>query len=435
MTSNHRVRAWSERFRETPLARRVVTGLEDRSAEIWQRTVDLLRQESPEYRNSIDKEFTQESKSHCGELLRAIIAIAAARKDRLAADPLAFVRTHAEWRARHQVPLIASLHAYRLAHKTYSGITRESLMRHSEREEALQSLNMLSDFWIEFFDHVGAVLAEAHAVEEASSVAQNTHAYISLINTLLHGIEPKGTDAQHFRTLCGIRQGAPMSVAIARPFASENGRRTDGEVAVRSLARLFHEVLPSAVFGKLIDTRNGEVTLIVAGEADTGRSLLKALRRHGFGRKAANGLAAGVGISTDVTDVTSLPDCLEEARIALEFASAKQPLIGFADIDLPAFLIRRADKAALRLIPERTRCLLPENGAQSTELSRTVRAFAESSFNVKQTARRLGIHTNSVYFRLNRIRALTGIDPRTFSGTLRLLTVLDLLDAHAASKR
>ena len=69
------------------------------------------------------------------------------------------------------MPLTASLHAYRLAHKTYWGITRESLLRHAERKEALLSLTMLSDFWIEFFDYVGAVLAEAHAVEEGLSVA------------------------------------------------------------------------------------------------------------------------------------------------------------------------------------------------------------------------------------------------------------------------
>jgi carbohydrate diacid regulator len=57
--------------------------------------------------------------------------------------------------------------------------------------------------------------------------------------------------------------------------------------------------------------------------------------------------------------------------------------------------------------------------------------FAECSLNVKQTARRLDVHTNTVYFRLNRINKLTGIDPRTFSGASVLLTALRLLDVHA----
>ena len=93
---------WRERFQKSPLARRVVTGLEGRAQEIWRRTFDLLRKESPEYRNAVDDEFTAGSKSHCGELLKTIIAIAAGRLRN--ADPLAFVRKHAEWRARHQVP-------------------------------------------------------------------------------------------------------------------------------------------------------------------------------------------------------------------------------------------------------------------------------------------------------------------------------------------
>src|SRR5258708_23856153 len=161
------IRQWGGRFREDPLAAIVVAGLKDRSNEIWQGTFELLQQESPEYRNSVDDEFTRESKSHCGELLRAIVAVAAGRASRAGGDPFGFVRTHAQWRARHHVPLIASLHAYRLAHKTYWGITRTEVLRRAKRGQAVHSLTMLADFWLELFDHVGAVLAQAHAPAQA----------------------------------------------------------------------------------------------------------------------------------------------------------------------------------------------------------------------------------------------------------------------------
>src|SRR5258707_193742 len=119
------------------------------------------------------------------ELLSSIIAVAAGQMETTGGDPFDFVRTHAEWRARHHVPLTASLHAYRLAHKTYWEFTRESLLRHAAQDEALHSLTMLSDFWIEFFDQVGAVLAEAHAVEERLSAAQSTRAYVGWIDDRL----------------------------------------------------------------------------------------------------------------------------------------------------------------------------------------------------------------------------------------------------------
>jgi hypothetical protein len=146
-----------------------------------------------------------------------------------------------------------------------------------------------------------------------------------------------------------------MAVAVARPFPSGNGKQIDLDVTRRSLVRVIQQVLPSAVFGRLVDIRNDEVTAIVSSDADTARELLKALRRHGFGRRAAGGLAAGVGVSLDTTEVACLSQSLEEARLALEFASAAEPLMHFGDIDLPEFLIRRADRTALRLIPEWTR--------------------------------------------------------------------------------
>jgi sugar diacid utilization regulator len=194
-------------------------------------------------------------------------------------------------------------------------------------------------------------------------------------------------------------------------------------------------MLPSADFGRLVDIRNDEVTVIVSADADTARRFLKILGRHGVGRRRANGLPAGVGVSLDTVEFARLPESLEEARLALEFASAAQPLIHFAGIDLGEFLIRRADRTSLRLIPEWIRHLTHADDGQSIELSRTIRAFAESSLNVKQTARRLGVHTNTVYFRLNRINQLTGIDPRTFSGTSLLMTALRLLEAHGNGKQ
>src|SRR5579863_3974728 len=90
-----RVRQWSERLGKEPLASRVVVGLRDRKDEIWRGTFELLQQECPEYRNSVDDEFTRESKSHCGDLLGFIVSIAAGRFEKMGADPFQFVREHA----------------------------------------------------------------------------------------------------------------------------------------------------------------------------------------------------------------------------------------------------------------------------------------------------------------------------------------------------
>jgi hypothetical protein len=419
---------WSERIRESRLAAAVVASLEGRAPEIWRRTFDLLRKESPEYRNAVDDQFTVESKSHCGELLSAIVAIGAGRLK--GSDPFAFVRKHAEWRARHQVPLVASLHAYRLAHKTYSGITREQLSQHRKGKQALQAFAILTDFWIELFEAVGAELEEAHSAEEARIVAQNTKVHASVIEELLNGTEPTSGEGRHLLTLCGMRPAKKMTVALIRPFSLDS-KQVDAEVARRSFVRLLQQVLPSSMFGKLIGLRNGEVVVIANSDADTAARLSKYLGLSGVGERRASVACVGVGL--DKGDIVRLPEALGEASIALDLTSPARAMVRFSEIDLTEALAHRADRAVFRLIPDWVR----ESHASGRErdLIGTIRAFAECSLNVKEAAGRLRVHTNTVYFRLNQIKKRTGVDPRTFAGTSLLITALRLLDNEDDSNR
>lgn len=412
---------WSERIQESPVAAEVVASLAGRAPEIWQRTFDLLRKESPEYRNAVDDEFTVESKSHCGELLAAIVAIGAGKLR--GHDPFAFVRRHAEWRARHQVPLVASLHAYRLAHKTYWSITREQLDQHRKQKQALQALAILSDFWIELFEAVGAELEEAHSGEEARIVAQNTQVHASVIDALLNGIEPTNAEGRHLLALCGMHPAKKITVALIRPVPPDS-RQVDAEVSRRSLLRLLQQALPSSVFGKLVGLRNGEVVAIVNSDHDTAARLSKYLGRGGIGKRGASGACVGMGL--DKSDIARLPDALGEARIALDLTRTGRAVVRFSEIDLAEALAYRPDRAVLRLIPDWVR--ESHASGRERELVATIRAFAECSLNVKETARRLRVHANTVYFRLNKIKKRTGVDPRTFAGTSLLITALRLLD-------
>lgn len=424
------LRQWHDQFKKDPLASRVVTSLRDRASEIWQHTFKMLQEESPEYRNAVDDEFAKESKAHCGELLQSIVGIPSGRVRKSESDPFDFVRTHAEWRAQRQVPLIASLHAYRLAHRTYSEISQAELSRHDEPAEVVRSLTMLSNFWIQLFDHVGAVLAEAHAVEEGLIVAQSTPSYGALIDGLLRGIFPSDPEGHKLCTRCGIRHGAPLAVAVARPYPAESGKPMDFEVTLRSFVRLIEQVLPPATFGRLVDIRNGEVVVIACRESEVARPLLKALQQSGLSKPTGKGFSAHVGVSLDVGDPTHLPRALDEARMALDFADPTKPLMHFAAIDLSEFLVRRADRAAIRLLPDWAMDIQEQGCDRMTDFTQTIRVFADCSFNVKRTARRLGVHTNTVYFRLNKIKELTGVDPRTFSGMTSVLTALRLLEVQ-----
>jgi hypothetical protein len=425
---------WKDRFETTPLARSVVVGLRTRADEIWRYAFDLLQRESPEYRNAVDDAFSEESKSHCNTLLLMIVAIADGNLKKPAPDPFDFVRTHARWRARREVPLVASLHAYRIAHRTYSDISQNALGQRGAPGDIVCAQRMLYEFWIEFFDHVGHVLADAHAAEDALMVAQETRAPTRLMDCLLRGVEPA---EQELRRLCaarGIRLGAAMAVAVAKPVLV-NGGHVDREITFRTLARRFEDALSPAVTGSLIEVKDSQVTAIVCGDSEPSRNLVQALRRGGFATRAANGQLIAVGISMDVDDVAALPRALEEALIAVDFVGAGQALIRFSDIHLPDLLVRRADQFAARLIPAWAKQLHSSEDDQSRELIRTIRLFADCDFNVKSTARKLGVHTNTVYFRLNRLKTISSSDPRTYRGASTILTALGLLEVQRGAKR
>ncbi len=148
-----------------------------------------------------------------------------------------------------------------------------------------------------------------------------------------------------------------------------------------------------------------------------------------LGGGARTPVGSGIGIGLEKTDIARLPEALVEAGVALDLTNTSRTILRFAEIDLAEFVIHRADRVALRLIPDWVR--EAHAAGREADLIRTIRAFAECSLNVKATARLLGVHTNTVYFRLNQIQKRTGADPRTFTGTSTLLTSLRLLDRHS----
>jgi sugar diacid utilization regulator len=173
------------------------------------------------------------------------------------------------------------------------------------------------------------------------------------------------------------------------------------------------------------------VLAILTAGAQTSKRVLGALGSIAAELKAGLNDLARIGISLDATDISALPQAYQEAERAVEFANAERPILHFADIDLMEFLVRRPDAAALRLIPDWAGRFMDVDSGRSGELTRTISQFADCNFNVKRTARHLDLHTNTVYFRLNRIRELTGIDPRSYAGLSLLLTTVRMLSTGA----
>ena len=59
-------------------------------------------------------------------------------------------------------------------------------------------------------------------------------------------------------------------------------------------------------------------------------------------------------------------------------------------------------------------------------LEETIAAYVEENLNVARTAQRLGVHPNTLRYRLERITERVGHDPRRLTDTIDLLCMLRL---------
>ncbi len=95
-----------------------------------------------------------------------------------------------------------------------------------------------------------------------------------------------------------------------------------------------------------------------------------------------------------------------------------------ADLSLFDCLVARADDTAPLLAPEGTERL-------DAELRRTLLTFAACDLNAGHAAARLGVHPNTVHYRLQRIGKLTKRDVRRFWDLVELVAAVTLQERPA----
>ena len=117
--------------------------------------------------------------------------------------------------------------------------------------------------------------------------------------------------------------------------------------------------------------------------------------------------------------------CLAEVRLARSVQRA---------LDMPGSVHQASDVAeliALRQAPRRTALAALDN---QPELVETLRTFITHNMGMSETAAALHVHRNTLLYRLQRIRRLTGLDPRQLLELVALVGyVLHLVDGPSPS--
>ena len=119
-------------------------------------------------------------------------------------------------------------------------------------------------------------------------------------------------------------------------------------------------------------------------------------------------LYAGIG---KTIGTTVIEQSYKEAKKALKVAQKKNHIIFYEDLMLEVVLEEVPVDMQQEFV---NRILGPLMGQE--DLIETIRMYIRQNQSIKKTAEQLHLHINSLHYRLNQIRQLTGIDPKETEG-------------------
>ncbi|OXM82632.1 CdaR family transcriptional regulator [Paenibacillus rigui] len=154
-----------------------------------------------------------------------------------------------------------------------------------------------------------------------------------------------------------------------------------------------------------------QLTVIFFGESEE-RIRSKIIRITEDYRNKA--VASVAGLSSLVASIGQITHAYREAEVALRFAvKSGQAFTSYLAIETQALLYEIPADRRARFVDR----LLPK---VSPKMLMTLRAFFECNLNIARTAERLGIHRNTLIYRLAQIKEATGCDPQTFEEAVTL---------------
>jgi sugar diacid utilization regulator len=221
-----------------------------------------------------------------------------------------------------------------------------------------------------------------------------------------------------------IGEGASMIVARAHPQSpTDEGWRG----RVRAVAERGARAVSSRSIAALSDRdgmQGAEVLLLVPGadEPTAARAAEGVLREMEAG---LSGYTFALGRSRITEDPADLPRAASEALLAANVAhgSPEGASLAFEQTGAYRLLLSAMSEnpsELQRFYGETVEPLVAYDEQYETDLVRTLEAFLEADGNVAGTAQRLFTHRHTIYYRLERVRELSGHDVSSSDGREKL---------------
>ena len=221
-----------------------------------------------------------------------------------------------------------------------------------------------------------------------------------------------------------VEEGACMIVARAHPQApTDEGWRG----RVRAVAERGARAVASRSIAALSD-RDGvpgaEVLLLVPGGDDAAAARAAEAVLHEM-ESGLGGYTFALGRSRITEDPAELPRAASEALLAANVAqgSRESSALAFEQTGAYRLLLSAMSEnpsELQRFYAETVEPLVAYDEQYETDLVRTLETFLEADGNVAGTAQRLFTHRHTIYYRLERVRELSGLDVSSSDGREKL---------------
>ncbi len=146
------------------------------------------------------------------------------------------------------------------------------------------------------------------------------------------------------------------------------------------------------------------------------------------------GSKALIGISTSVDNLKDLAKAYKEARIALEVGKVfdiEKPIMSYENLGIGRLIYQLPTTLCEIFLQE----VFKKGSLESLdrETLMTVQSFFENNLNVSETSRKLFVHRNTLVYRLEKIRKLSGLDLREFDHAVTFKVAL-MVKKYLANK-
>ena len=410
------LQAWSTFGLKAP----VIARLDSQVATLARRASEAVAEAIPAYRMPANREASADLESHVGLHISELSRLLAGATLR----DLEFVRAHARERASQRFPIEASLQAYRSLIPILSRSLGEVLVARGRRDRAV-ALAALAEVVAQYASAVSIVFAASYAAHATHFAEAEGDRRAELLGILVGGFNEADTRVARLLRQAGyLAQRLRFCVAVAQatdPLEMENTAR-----AQRMADALVECVAPLSV-RVLVGVRNNLVTAVfsdirrVSGWTALQPSIAERVRERLLGL----GPSVLVGLSGEQASPAQIPLGLQEATVALEFASVSERVMAFSSLSIRRLLIHRGVESAQSALPTWFAALREANAKSQGELVKTLRALADADMNVQGAARAMQLHANTVYGRLQRIEELTGLNAQRYHDLTNLLLAVD----------